>query len=1259
MKKQQKFALSILTASLLTATSAMAAGTDSPFATPVHLTNPGETVHVTIKREDKLPLTHTWSESTPYTTIVPNIMLYLDDSGSMLDNGKADDLMATVPELVNQFGNNAYWGLTWLHGTKNNDEVSFTNTYKDVSDAIKKSKYGGGTPFLTGYVRAVNKFTEADLACDNNYVIAMTDGSANSDTYSELNSLIGSSYAWRKAQVNQYPKLTVAGHEFEPYQFGEDASAINTIEERVSPYYYGRYRYDYDYYVNTWGTSYYLYQNKIKSNSLYGLYSDQIDDLDAKFLKQLSDPLLNNANIKTYTVAYGMGTRSGDKRTKFMLKKGANGEGYYNGKKTYFEANNKEDLKQAFKEMFNDMTGGQGKKGQTTKGDTIKGNPQTQQGQGTSGTLSVGESRHAIAAPSITGEDKLFPQETVALWLPIWEEKGLRSAELRFYKHDYGSASVPNDIKLATDDYGSPNFNHSERRAYIGDGDIVSPMEQVKNRVVFGKTNSYFNLSGTHSDEWDEALLPWFARSKSDSDIIKLGYTDNVNYRNRQNKYFMGDILESDILTIGDRVDDDPTTGFQGRKKFVVAAANDGMAYIFRSNGAEKTDNARTPYNLMMTFAPSELQRQNSDDTLAKHYKEIADEKYALTPDKPHLYMLSGGITAHTMNKPFKIDYMAGNAGRGAKGLYAMNLSAIDQSSDWANDVPLFTTGAHKSKESKMGYTVGYPSSFRVGKNVVSKDSSGVVKRNLKKDIIVATAVGSGFSSKTDLASQETALYLYNTLGADVGIEGCGHDDTDNTKSTSCVGTKGKPGDLLGKASMGNTGGLATPALVDIDMDGVADYAFAGDYSGNMYRCDIRDYTTFDDKDCTQIFAGDKDHPITSAPQVAQLGSSRDGKGTEYVVTWGTGSDMFLGDVKENKRQALYGVYQAFDNANEVTEKYKNKVFTEKDLLEQSMETISGSWEKVDLQRKIDKDGKIAAKMYEGGERKYEGWKVDLDTNGERVVVQPMIVLRTVYFVTRVYGKTKGGSSTALDTSWKEEWTADEWRANGWTVQENTSQQNICSDNDEDKENGRKGWSAKVSIGKGDPVISPSANRCANTSTETEKFQSTCIDKNIIDLTAEKSVDGEIPKTYSALIQLNVATGGAVKRNSSSYLLLGKDRSTATEFGYTGGDDNSFISSEIFLGHTAFMINNPSLNGSSRNEHGGVSLRGGIDPDLDENASKWDTNNMRRDNNCAPDDGKHKFEAHGTGGENYYFFEGWAKVAQANCLRRISWREIY
>ena len=49
----------------------------------------------------------------------------------------------------------------------------------------------------------------------------------------------------------------------------------------------------------------------------------------------------------------------------------------------------------------------------------------------------------------------------------------------------------------------------------------------------------------------------------------------------------------------------------------------------------------------------------------------------------------------------------------------------------------------------------------------------------------------------------------------------------------------------------------------------------------------------------------------------------------------------------------------------------------------------------------------------------YQGWMLELDaTKGERVVTRPMLVLRTVYYTTRVYGKVD--KTVGHDSSWNE-----------------------------------------------------------------------------------------------------------------------------------------------------------------------------------------------------------------------------------------------
>ena len=1269
---RRTFSFSLLAISVLSATSAMAADTDSPFATPLHLSNPGMSKTVTITKNETIPKVATWDVSNTSTSLYeknkPNIMLYLDDSGSMIGE-KENSLKRVLPDLIREYGDKASWGLSWMESINSssnahNTEIGLTDDYQRIINAISNSRYNGGTPFLTGYVNAVDKFakTPIPLSCTNNYIIAMTDGSENSDRYQDVNPRISSSEVWQAANVSEYPKLTVSGKTFEPYQFGEDGGSYNQRWDGWAG----------DYYSDTWGTSYYLWYSRkgqVKSNSLYGLSSSEVDYLDSIFLKQLSDPLLKNTNIKTYTVAYGMGTSSGDRRTKHMLKKGAIGEGMYNGNPTYFDANDEQGLRDAFARMFEEMTK-QSNDG-TQPVAIVDGSPSTVKptvGESTgASSVHTEESKHAIAAPTVTGDDtQIRPEENVALWLPIGEEKGLRSAELRFYKPDYDAQDPKAYLPTLPVDstYGTPNYT-TYRHSFISDKNSVSTMDSY----FMSGNNTYFALNaiGTKSDEWDQALLPWLSRSKKDSDIQALGYKENTDYRTRT--YPMGDILESDILTVGDLVDGNSSTGFKGRKQFVVAAANDGMAYIFKSNAAQNTVNASTPYNLMMTYAPSALQRQNTDDTLATHYKKLAKEDYAQTPDNPHLYMLSGGISGHTLNKPFKIEYMVGNAGRGAKGLYAMNISAINESSDrnWQNTVPLFDAGAHRGgNESQMGYTVGYSMNERFGQNVLKKDSSGKFERSVDNGIHMYTAVGSGFSTKTDLEKQETALYIYDTFGgADVGIEGCGYDKstlTSNHKnSVSCVGSKEKRGQLVTKVSLGNTGGLATPALYDVDGDHVMDYIFAGDYSGNMYRCDVRDYKNVS---CSMIFKGSKDRPVTSAPIIARLDNG------EFVVTWGTGSDMFPADITENKRQALYAVYQKFDELNNIDKEYAGKTFTESDLLKQDITSSKGSWETYDLQRTVDGEYKNGSKMRNGdGTLAYQGWMLELDaTKGERVVTRPMLVLRTVYYTTRVYGKVD--KTVGHDSSWNENWTESEWIANDWKTTGwqdiTTGGVTVCSTNDDDIQNGRGGWSIKQLIDESSSTTAAaSTDKCTNHSststTVTQKYQSTCTEGNSKQIQWTKNIDGSVAEQYSAIFQLDIGTGSTINpRKTNTYVLLGSDKTDSSNPYIAGDSVTSLISSMSFPGFVSWRLHDPERKGMNFDKHNNQ-YDSGIHADIKKEVhiELENTNVMKRDNNCAPDDGEIKYALMGRGQKDQYFLGGNKNIVIANCLRRISWREIY
>ncbi|WP_404507052.1 PilC family type IV pilus tip adhesin, partial [Neisseria gonorrhoeae] len=183
----------------------------------------------------------------------------------------------------------------------------------------------------------------------------------------------------------------------------------------------------------------------------------------------------------------------------------------------------------------------------------------------------------------------------------------------------------------------------------------------------------------------------------------------------------------------------------------------------------------------------------------------------------------------------------------------------------------------------ELGYTVGTP---QIGKTQNGK---------------YAAFLASGYAAK-QIASQEnkTALYVY-----DLG---------------------NGSGSLIKKIEVqGGKGGLSSPTLVDKDLDGIVDIAYAGDRGGNMYRFDLSSDKP-SEWTVRTIFQGTK--PITSAPAVSRLADKR-------VVIFGTGSDLTEEDVLNTDEQYIYGIFD--DDKGTGTVKVTVQNGTGGGLLEQTL----------------------------------------------------------------------------------------------------------------------------------------------------------------------------------------------------------------------------------------------------------------------------------------------------------------------------------
>ncbi|EOG0062276.1 PilC family type IV pilus tip adhesin, partial [Neisseria gonorrhoeae] len=294
--------------------------------------------------------------------------------------------------------------------------------------------------------------------------------------------------------------------------------------------------------------------------------------------------------------------------------------------------------------------------------------------------------------------------------------------------------------------------------------------------------------------------------------------------------------------------------------------------------------------------------------------------------------------------------FMFGAMGLGGRGAYALDLSKINE--NYPAAAPLFDVknGDKNGKNGKnrveveLGYTVGTP---QIGKTQNGKYAAFLASGYAAKDI------GSG--------DNKTALYVY---------------DLNNTLGTPIAKIEVKDG----------KGGLSSPTLVDKDLDGIVDIAYAGDRGGNMYRFDLSDSDS-SKWSVSTIFEGGK--PITSAPAVSRLADKR-------VVIFGTGSDLSEEDVLDTKEQYIYGIFD--DDKGTVNVKVDPKDLGG-GLLEQNLTQENKTLFLTNNKASGGSNGK--------------GWVVKL-RQGERVTVKPTVVLRTAFVTIRKYKDGGCGAETAI-----------------------------------------------------------------------------------------------------------------------------------------------------------------------------------------------------------------------------------------------------
>lgn len=322
------------------------------------------------------------------------------------------------------------------------------------------------------------------------------------------------------------------------------------------------------------------------------------------------------------------------------------------------------------------------------------------------------------------------------------------------------------------------------------------------------------------------------------------------------------------------------------RTNLVFIGANDGMLHGFRSgayNSAGVYDSSSTNDGKeLLAYVPGTVVTSN----LASYSNIIYSHAYFVdaTPTSGDVFYNNSWHT-----------WLVGGMGTGGKGMYALdvttpgNFSEANAASlvkgEW-NSSTLTCTYSSGSCASDLGYTVGTP--------VITRFHNGKWGAVFGNGYNSTTGVASIFVMMIDPSSGAETFYEYST--------GYGPSkDPSGNKSNN---------------------GIYYVTPVDLDSDNIADYVYAGDLFGNMWRFDL---TSSDpSKWVVSSYSGTKQplfstglnssgtlRPITTKPVVATLKASSTlprvmvyfGTGSKVSATVSSSSTYASGD------QEFYGVW--------------------------------------------------------------------------------------------------------------------------------------------------------------------------------------------------------------------------------------------------------------------------------------------------------------------------------------------------------------
>jgi type IV pilus assembly protein PilY1 len=381
-------------------------------------------------------------------------------------------------------------------------------------------------------------------------------------------------------------------------------------------------------------------------------------------------------------------------------------------------------------------------------------------------------------------------------------------------------------------------------------------------------------------------------------------------------KGLLGDIVNSSPVFVGPPVainrDQAPfptsqlystfASTYQSRPAVVYVGANDGMLHGFDASTGKE----------VFGYVPNKLidGTQTFKNDLERFTQPFYSHQYYVdqTPRLNDAFMHTSASGAKAWQS-----VLVGGLGVGGKGYFALNVTdpanAFASESNAASRVMWEFTDVDDTYPKDVS---GNPLGGAVGAVV---DPTGAPVKDLGYAVSIPTVAMSNVKD-TDSQNKWVAVFGngYNStagiatlfvLFMDAGLDGWSSGDF--VKLSTGVGVPAMPAQGAGFPNA-----LGTPALVDRDLNGTIDLAYAGDLLGNMYRFDLSDPDPTKWK-VTKIFTATYSdgtlQPITKQPVVVKHPTQ-----PGFMVIFGTGSYVTKADARDTNIQSVYGIWDRLDS---------------------------------------------------------------------------------------------------------------------------------------------------------------------------------------------------------------------------------------------------------------------------------------------------------------------------------------------------------